>query len=846
MTAHTDLQHAYRDGFYTSVINSIPIGAAALNAELIIADVNQALDNLLQIDGCAFLGMPIERMLEAVLAADEAGTLTARFYSALGNQDTFVTEIHPRHRADDSILSLTASPLLENNGEQVGLVLTLEDITERKRAEEALKRAHDDLEQRIEQRTAELRQTNTRLQREIGERRRAQEALHERRRTLHLIISSMPNLMLLIDEDDHITAFFVPPHFQPIANYYHLDMGRPLLSIMPEGVANSIAETLEVVRRTGRLQSFEHKLRFEGQVRYMRIKVTAVQDSRDVLVLVDDVTELKLAEEALQRRDAILETLAYASEQLMLADPDDVLPNLIAYLGSAIHVSRAYVFENWTDDGDLRARCRYRWFDDEQSSQHASPPIDDFSYAELGLERWVDLLSAGQPLQGMLSEFPPGERELLGAKGIQSLALVPIFSNGEWWGYLGFGQDEHKRAWLGAELEALRSAASAIGAAISRQRIQEAERAQRTLAEALRDLASTLNSTLDFDEVVDRILANIGRVVPHDTGDVMLLDGELVHVIRTTGSSAAERNHQESTFRLDDFPNLQKMAEHATPIIVQDVHHSDSWVTLSGSEWIRSYAGAPICMGDDVIGFLNLYSRTVGFFNEEHAERLQAFADQAAAAIKNARLYEQAQALAAIEERQRLARELHDGVSQSLGSATLIADVLPRIWQQNPNKGERALEQLRELTGNALAEMRMLLMELRPDALVEASLDDLLGKLCQAMSSRLGVPIALSISGSVADVPVNVKLALYRVAQEALNNVVKHALASEVSVQLRREGNLMRLHIVDNGRGFDPADVPSDHFGLSIMQERIAGISGTIALDSEIGKGTSITAACPV
>lgn len=847
MKSGTDLQHVYRDGFYTSVINSIPIGAVALNAELIVADVNHALDTLLQIDGRTFLGMPIDQMLKSVLDAATTSELVARFRDAFQHHTTFTTELQPRHQAQDKILALTASPLRESGLEPVGLVLTLEDITEQKQAEEALKQAHDELEQRIAQRTAQLQQSNDQLQSEIAERRRTQEALHERRRTLHLIISSMPNLMLLINQANHVSAFFVPYHFQKLAKHYSLDIGRSLLSIMPGDAAKHILDLLTTVRRTGELQSFEYTLSFNGQTYYLRTKITAVQDSQDVLVLIDDITELKLAEEALRRRDAILETLAYASEQLLLADPDEVLPNLIAYLGSAIDVSWAYVFENWTDkDGDLRMRARYHWAASEAFEQVAASFTTDFSYAQAGLSRWAEVLGSGQPLQGTTDEFPSDEGQQLERSGIQSIAIVPISSNGEWWGFLGFGQASHKRAWLGAELEALRSAASAIGAAISRQRIQEAEREQRTMAEALSDLAATLNSTLDFDEVVDRILDNVGRVVPHDTGDVMLLDDEAAYVIRASGSSTDEHYQQLDTFPLDVFTNLKNMADKALPIIVEDVQHHKNWIALDGSEWIQSYAGAPICMGDDVIGFLNLYSHTQGFFKQEHAERLQAFADQAAIAIKNARLYEQAQALAAIEERQRLARELHDGVSQSLGSATLIADVLPRIWHQDTQKGEQALEQLRELTGNALAEMRMLLMELRPDALVEAHLDDLLGKLCQAMSSRLGVPIKLTIDGSVADVPVNVKLALYRVAQEALNNVVKHALASEVSVRLQREGDTMRLRIQDNGRGFDPADVPSSHFGLSIMRERIAGIGGTIKLHSEIGKGTSIYAETPL
>jgi signal transduction histidine kinase len=197
------------------------------------------------------------------------------------------------------------------------------------------------------------------------------------------------------------------------------------------------------------------------------------------------------------------------------------------------------------------------------------------------------------------------------------------------------------------------------------------------------------------------------------------------------------------------------------------------------------------------------------------------------------------QDMAVSEERTRLARDLHDAVTQTLFSATLIADVLPDIWQANENEGKRRLEELRQLTRGALAEMRTLLVELRPNALVEVPLSTLLRQLSEALTGRSGIDIQASSEGE-RKLPPDVQVALYRIAQEALNNVVKHSRASQAAVLLRL-GDQVRLSVTDNGAGFDPASVTADHLGLKIMSERSQAIGAKFSLYSEPGEGTQVT-----
>jgi signal transduction histidine kinase len=228
------------------------------------------------------------------------------------------------------------------------------------------------------------------------------------------------------------------------------------------------------------------------------------------------------------------------------------------------------------------------------------------------------------------------------------------------------------------------------------------------------------------------------------------------------------------------------------------------------------------------------------------------FANQAALAIENARLYRQAQALAAMEERQRLARDLHDAVSQTLFSASLAADVLPRLWERDPVEGRRCLAEVHKLSRGALAEMRTLLLELRPATLVETELGELLGQLAEAITNRAGVPVAVTVEGHCS-LPSEVQVAVYRVAQETLNNVAKHAEASQVTVGLRcvsardEEGQAQRLElrISDDGRGFDPNYARPDCLGLGIMRERAEAIGAEFKIESQVGHGTQVVIVWP-
>ncbi|NDJ78548.1 MAG: GAF domain-containing sensor histidine kinase, partial [Chloroflexi bacterium] len=294
-------------------------------------------------------------------------------------------------------------------------------------------------------------------------------------------------------------------------------------------------------------------------------------------------------------------------------------------------------------------------------------------------------------------------------------------------------------------------------------------------------------------------------------------------------------------FPVAEMPNLRYMHQTNNPLIIVDVEHAEEDLALKDSPALfwRSYVGVPICTPDAIIGFINLGSQTPNFFTPIHADRLQAFAEQAAIAIHNARLHEETRELAAYHERQRLARDLHDAVSQTLFAATISTEALLRQWRRDPTSIGQRLSDLYTLTRGALAETRAVLLELRPEALLEISFETLLEQLVEAIQSRKKLHFVLELEYQGGLLPES-KLVLYRITQEALNNVVKHAQASQVMIRLfERETDLV-LEISDNGKGFDLANVQSTSMGLDIMRERAQSAGATFAIHSTVGQGTRV------
>jgi PAS domain S-box-containing protein len=203
-------------------------------------------------------------------------------------------------------------------------------------------------------------------------------------------------------------------------------------------------------------------------------------------------------------------------------------------------------------------------------------------------------------------------------------------------------------------------------------------------------------------------------------------------------------------------------------------------------------------------------------------------------------LAEKAAQQAVTADRTRLARDLHDAVTQTLFSSSLIAEVLPDLWDMDVEEAKKSTEELRQLTRGALAEMRTLLLELRPATLTQTRLGDLIKQLCEAFIGRSRLPIKMNIEGD-CPLPPEVQVAVYRIAQESLNNVFKYARATQVNVNLFTTADTVHFETCDNGIGFDMSMSKPTSIGMRIMRERAEAIAADFQINSALGAGTCVS-----
>lgn len=380
------------------------------------------------------------------------------------------------------------------------------------------------------------------------------------------------------------------------------------------------------------------------------------------------------------------------------------------------------------------------------------------------------------------------------------------------------------------------------------ERRLEAEGRQQ-MAEGLRVMLAILNSNRSLDEILDYIVTHVSS---------RLLDCQAMAIFSMQakdGSFKIQAAHGlpadllAAAHLLPERESIKQAVLSRQPVAVANISSrfgdetnptpTEAALLSQLMSVYQAWLAVPLIIKGSIYGVILLYYHQPRVFSEEEIGLALAFSDQVALAIENARLRMDAEQSAVAAERNRLARELHDAVSQTLFSTCLIAEVLPRLWERDQAEGRQRLEELRQLARGALAEMRTLLFELRPSAFNEANLSDLLKHLTQGIASRARIPLTLNVKNERA-LPLEVKVAFYRIAQEALNNVVKYAEPSHVTVSFFCQPEQVELIIADDGCGFDPSSIAPGHLGVEIMHERAAAIGADMELKSHTDCGTQI------
>ena len=376
-----------------------------------------------------------------------------------------------------------------------------------------------------------------------------------------------------------------------------------------------------------------------------------------------------------------------------------------------------------------------------------------------------------------------------------------------------------------------------------RQRVETRTHEQAKLLE----ISHTLASTLELQPGL--ILDQLREIIQYTHGGLFALEDSTLVTMAMRGTPQLEQS-LPFRIRLQGPETLAALFNGYRPIRIADVWSDNPQAQFLRSlledgaavllEGMQSWMWVPLAVRGRIIGGLGVAEIRKNYFTAHHANLALSVANQAAITMINADLYARAQSLAALQERQRLAQNLHDAVNQSLFSAGLIAEVLPRLWERDPDEARHSLEDLRRLTRGALAEMRALLAELRPNTLTDTELGDLLGLLGNAFTGRTNIPVTETVSGK-GSLPAETQVALYRICQEALNNIAKHAKASQVEIDLRHAPGGLELHIRDNGCGFVTSDqTPPGHYGLGMMRERADAVGAVLRVTSQAGQGTEI------
>ena len=382
----------------------------------------------------------------------------------------------------------------------------------------------------------------------------------------------------------------------------------------------------------------------------------------------------------------------------------------------------------------------------------------------------------------------------------------------------------------------------------------QARQHERELA-ILLDVSQAVSSTLELRPLLGIILDQLKTVVDYSAAAIYLgADAEEYRLHEYRGPLP-----REDVVGLGVSPEATRLIHDAIaragPIIVENrADETPLMLPPRGSRKPlppkavghgRAVLWLPIITRGAIVGALGVVHPQPGYYTERHGQLAMAFAQQVGSALENARLYEQAQGKAVLEERQRLARELHDSVSQVLYSIALNAASAAALRTSDPERAAALGRDVHELARVGLAEMRALIFELRPESLEREGLVSALHKQADAVQARHGIAVRVSVAEE-PEISLAAKEALYRIAQEALQNVTKHARAQSAELALDQIGSEVILRIKDDGRGFDADRSYPGHLGLHSMRERTAAVGGALHIQSSPGQGTSIEARLPV
>jgi signal transduction histidine kinase len=420
----------------------------------------------------------------------------------------------------------------------------------------------------------------------------------------------------------------------------------------------------------------------------------------------------------------------------------------------------------------------------------------------------------------------------------KSELAVPILVKNQVIGVLDV-QSQELDAFDPIDQELMTSLANQAGVAIENARLFSVEQRRVEQFRAISEVGRHIASILELDELLNQLAKSIQRTFNYYLVEIGLVEGEEL-VFRTRAGREGETQAKPFRIKVGKEGITGWVAATGKSYLAPDVNQEPKYVRITHHE-TRSELAVPIQFKGAVMGVLNIQSDSLNAFDESDVELMELLANQAGVAIQNARLYQQARQVAVWEERQRMARELHDSVTQSLYGISLYTQAaLGQLAMGNKDQAVNQLGEIGETAQEALAEMRLLIFELRPQVLEQEGLMMALHTRLSSVEQRAGLKTSIkdTLSGRL---PLAIEESLYRIALEALNNVIKHANAKSVQIVLNQEAGRLVMEIMDDGIGFDTTKTRrAGCIGLTVIQERADAIGGRLEVQSQVGSGTCI------
>ena len=674
-------------------------------------------------------------------------------------------------------------------------------------------RLYEDLETRVEERTRELSNANRRLKKEIEERIRVEESLRYNEALLRKVLDILPVGVWILDKTARIIsgnpeslriwsgAKYVD--WQQFGAYkaWRVETGE---IVSPQDWAGGLAVSQGQVTLDEELEIEA----FDGTHRFIMNSAIPLVTKEDGLVgaiiVNQDITERKSADQALRYNEALLRRVL------------DNLPVGIWILDKDARVIRG----NREAHSIWSGNDSFEWKDYDQ------------------YKAWR--LDTGEPVN----------RKDWAANKVMAKGEMILNEELEIEAY-----DGTHRIILNSAIPLITEQDGLIGAIAVNQDITERKRNEKELKVAhdqlstLLDISQSIVSTLDLDRLLNLIIEQLGKVIPYEAAAILILEQNSLgfRVIRGPSIFQNLLNHQVPVDELtiiDDLLNQSEAIYLADLQANQDlIHQIEDNIRISSAHFafLRSWLLLPLVAKGDLIGVMVLTHSRPDYYSPPSRTLCQAYANQVAIAIHNAQLYKQAGNNAALEERNRLARDLHDSVAQALYSISLFIDATRMaLHTDKPEVVDEHLKELTQLSREAMSDMRLMIFELRPPDLEKVGLAGILQNRIESVEARSGFQASFHTEGEI-QLSLEQQTELYRIAQEALHNVAKHAQANRVTISLVGEADCVRLAIEDDGIGFDPVKVEQrGGQGLRNMQERAARIGASFSFKSGPGQGTKI------